>query len=102
MLGSGPVTSSSYYRGRLTTPRSLHCTAFYCGGENTSAAKAYSARECVIQSLGRAFRLIIIGLYITPRTLGVRVYLQQPQAELFDFYDVSAFKLTSIIVCSIL
>jgi len=62
----------------------LHCTSVYVGHDNLSEAiLQYSRCDTVSQSIGRVFRLMVTGIFFTPRTAGLRVLLTGIQRDLF-------------------
>lgn len=69
---------------------SFHCTAFYAGTGKSQTAKQYFKKKVVQKSMGKYFPLKIIGIVVTPRTLGARVELNGEQLELWQKDDKEA------------
>ncbi|KAI1887354.1 hypothetical protein AGOR_G00189440 [Albula goreensis] len=61
----------------------LHCTTKYCNYGKAKGAKEYAEKESVRQQYGSMTELAIGALFITPRTMGVRVLLTQDQLQLW-------------------
>ncbi|KAG9343973.1 hypothetical protein JZ751_012448 [Albula glossodonta] len=61
----------------------LHCTTKYCNYGKAKGAKEYAEKESVRQQYGSMTKLVIGALFITPRTMGVRVLLTQDQLQLW-------------------
>jgi len=63
----------------------LHCTAFYAGpnGKDNPDVVSYANREAVKESIGKSFQLTVVGIFITPRTVGARVCLSSSQMAIW-------------------
>lgn len=72
-----------YYDG---LPEQVHCTAKFCGYGEASYPKTnrYSKQEAVKQAMYQITKLHVIGLIITPRTLGARIKLTEEQLMVWD------------------
>lgn len=65
----------------------LHTTSKFTARGETEGAKEYITSPLVRQSLGKCFRLCIIGFVITTRTIGARLKLTEKQLELWAQND---------------
>ncbi|XP_041456674.1 2',3'-cyclic-nucleotide 3'-phosphodiesterase-like isoform X2 [Lytechinus variegatus] len=61
----------------------LHCTAFYSNYGEVSQSEEYAAREVVRADNGKAFTIKVIGLLVTPRSLGFRLELNDEELPLW-------------------
>ncbi|XP_077997830.1 2',3'-cyclic-nucleotide 3'-phosphodiesterase-like [Glandiceps talaboti] len=69
----------------------LHCTAKFCARGKVPDSYTYAKHEGVLQSLGKAFTTQIIGFFVTPRTLGVRLKLTPEQKKIWGQEDEKDF-----------
>lgn len=67
----------------VTKPSRLHCTSKFCGNGNDSEAIKYASLEAVTNSLGDVFDLHITALFVTPRTAGAKVDLEEKELLLW-------------------
>ncbi|XP_071508118.1 2',3'-cyclic-nucleotide 3'-phosphodiesterase-like [Diadema antillarum] len=65
-------------------PIMLHCTAFYSNYGEVTKTKEYVSKEQVQKAIGKALRVKVIGLLVTPRSLGFRLKLNQEDLPLWD------------------
>nr|CAD7570432.1 unnamed protein product [Timema californicum] len=70
----------------------LHCTAKFCLGGKVPGSLEYASKEEVVDSCGRSYPLLIVGLLMTPRTFGARVKLEKEQLTLWGGENESAKK----------
>ncbi len=61
-----------------------HCTAKFCGKKG---GEDYASRQVVVDSLGKAFKLRVIGFVVTPRTFGARILLDEEELRLWGQDD---------------
>ncbi|MPC18578.1 2',3'-cyclic-nucleotide 3'-phosphodiesterase [Portunus trituberculatus] len=67
--------------------RLLHATSKFTARGKTIGANEYINSPVVKQSLGKGFRLCIVGFVITTRTIGARLKLSNEQLELWSNDD---------------
>lgn len=65
----------------------LHCTAFYSNYGEVSQSEAYATQERVKADNGKAFTIKVIGLLVTPRSLGLRLKLEDEELLLWPKDD---------------
>lgn len=65
----------------------LHVTSKFTARGKAEGAQEYITSPVVKESLGKCFRLCIIGFVITPRTIGARLKLTEEQLELWAKND---------------
>uniref|UniRef100_UPI00358F24FC 2',3'-cyclic-nucleotide 3'-phosphodiesterase isoform X1 n=2 Tax=Myxine glutinosa TaxID=7769 RepID=UPI00358F24FC len=83
-----PILDMYFSRSKFSGGRDLlHCTANFTDYGQTPGAATYVKSSVVEQSLGRAFKLQLTALFVTPRTVGARVELSRAQLPLFDFEE---------------
>ncbi|XP_071508489.1 2',3'-cyclic-nucleotide 3'-phosphodiesterase-like [Diadema antillarum] len=68
-------------------PIMLHCTAFYSNYGEVTKTKEYVSKEPVQKAIGKALRVEVMGLLVTPRSLGFRLKLNQEDLPLWDEDD---------------
>lgn len=68
----------------------LHCTSFFSGFKNrrSPGTDEYADRPEVQHSMGKAFRMKLVGIMFSPRTVGIRVILNKRQLSLWGTEDV--------------
>ena len=81
---AGEIEFSSYYSRAASSSEALHCTAFFSNHGCTKSSSAYLSQDVVEHSLGKSFKLCVVGFVITPRTAGARIALTPRQARLWD------------------
>ncbi|XP_051894598.1 2',3'-cyclic-nucleotide 3'-phosphodiesterase-like isoform X3 [Pristis pectinata] len=64
-------------------PSVLHCTTMFCDYGKVPNSESYARAKVVEQSLSKAFVLKVSALFITPRTVGARVLLNEQQQQLW-------------------
>lgn len=69
----------------------FHITAFYCGSDDCSN---YSRR--VNEYLNQIFTTHLVGVFLTPRTYGIRVNLTTVQKEIFEINNDRSRTFTKI------
>ncbi|XP_043910484.1 2',3'-cyclic-nucleotide 3'-phosphodiesterase isoform X2 [Protopterus annectens] len=67
----------------VTKPSKLHCTTKFCDGGNAPGSMKYASLEAVTKSLGDVFDLHITALFVTPRTAGAQVKLEERELLLW-------------------
>ncbi|XP_072163601.1 2',3'-cyclic-nucleotide 3'-phosphodiesterase-like [Diadema setosum] len=65
----------------------LHCTAFYSNYGEVAGTEDYVSKEPVRKAIGKALRVQVIGLLVTPQSLGFRLKLNQEDLTLWDEDD---------------
>ncbi|XP_011679349.1 2',3'-cyclic-nucleotide 3'-phosphodiesterase isoform X2 [Strongylocentrotus purpuratus] len=70
-------------------PVMLHCTAFYSNYGEVSQSEAYATQERVKADNGKAFTIKVIGLLVTPRSLGLRLKLDDEELLLWPQDEVN-------------
>lgn len=65
----------------------LHATSKFTARGKGEGAQEYITSPLVKESVGKCFRLCIIGFVITPRTIGARLKLSDEQLELWSSND---------------
>lgn len=65
----------------------LHCTAFFSNYGEVSQSEAYATQKVVEADNGKAFTIEIIGLLVTPRSLGLRLKLDDEELLLWPQDD---------------
>uniref|UniRef100_A0A8C4Q9S2 2',3'-cyclic-nucleotide 3'-phosphodiesterase n=1 Tax=Eptatretus burgeri TaxID=7764 RepID=A0A8C4Q9S2_EPTBU len=77
-----PILDIYFSRSKFSGGRNLlHCTANFTDYGQTPGAANYVKSS----GLGRAFKLQLTALFVTPRTVGARVKLSRAQLPLFNF-----------------
>ncbi|CAL8302679.1 unnamed protein product [Merluccius merluccius] len=62
---------------------SLHCTTKFCAYGKAQGAKEYAEKTAVQESYGSVWELSLTALFVTPRTVGARVSLNEAQLALW-------------------
>ena len=83
-------TFPSLYNRDNASTRTLHCTAYYVGRHTHPEAEAYAHDPAVVKAMGKCFPITVIGIIITPRTVGARVKLNDKQMKLWRKDDNDA------------
>lgn len=65
----------------------LHATSKFTARGKGEGAQEYITSPLVKKSVGKCFRLCIVGFVITPRTIGARLKLSDEQLELWSNID---------------
>lgn len=71
----------SYFGKR--PPGVLHCTTKFCDYGKAAGAEEYAQQEVVKRSYGKAFKLSISALFVTPKTAGAQVVLTDQELQLW-------------------
>ena len=82
-----------YNREDSSSDAVLHCTAFFAGSGRAPGCKDYSSR--IQDSVGKVFKLCVIGVVVTPRTVGLRIRLSSEQLELWGKDDYDGYESSS-------
>ncbi|XP_069762935.1 2',3'-cyclic-nucleotide 3'-phosphodiesterase isoform X2 [Narcine bancroftii] len=61
----------------------LHCTTMFCDYGKVPNCESYAVDEVVNNSLHKSFVLKVSALFVTPRTVGARVLLDEQQQQLW-------------------
>ncbi|XP_078280724.1 2',3'-cyclic-nucleotide 3'-phosphodiesterase isoform X2 [Rhinoraja longicauda] len=64
-------------------PGVLHCTTKFCNYGEAPNSESYARSKTVENSISKCFVLKVSALFITPRTLGARVELDEDQQKLW-------------------
>ncbi|XP_007940330.1 2',3'-cyclic-nucleotide 3'-phosphodiesterase [Orycteropus afer afer] len=64
-------------------PGVLHCTTKFCDYGKAAGADEYAQQDVVKKSYGKAFKLVISALFVTPKTTGARVELSEQELPLW-------------------
>ncbi|XP_062894108.1 2',3'-cyclic-nucleotide 3'-phosphodiesterase-like isoform X1 [Mobula hypostoma] len=65
------------------TPRMLHCTTKFCNYGKVPNCESYAEAKVVERSLSKSFVLKVSALFVTPRTAGARVLMDEHQKQLW-------------------
>ncbi|XP_052615725.1 2',3'-cyclic-nucleotide 3'-phosphodiesterase isoform X1 [Peromyscus californicus insignis] len=71
----------SYFGKR--PPGVLHCTTKFCDYGKATGAEEYAQQDVVKRSYSKAFKLSISALFVTPKTAGAQVVLNEQQLLLW-------------------
>lgn len=71
----------SYFGKR--PPGVLHCTTKFCDYGKATGAEEYAQQDVVKRSYGKAFKLSISALFVTPKTTGAQVVLNEQELQLW-------------------
>nr|AAA40939.1 2',3'-cyclic nucleotide 3-phosphodiesterase [Rattus norvegicus] len=82
-MGMNPRRSLpvSYFGKR--PPGVLHCTTKFCDYGKATGAEEYAQQDVVRRSYGKAFKLSISALFVTPKTAGAQVVLNEQELQLW-------------------
>ncbi|XP_067824972.1 2',3'-cyclic-nucleotide 3'-phosphodiesterase [Heptranchias perlo] len=69
-------------------PSVLHCTTKFCNYGEVPDCASYAQCEVVEQSYSKSFVLKVTALFVTPRTVGARVQLDEQQQQLWPKGEV--------------
>ena len=78
-----PVTWSSLYNRDKSSTYALHCTAYFGGRQPHPLANSYARNPAVTKAIGRYFPVTVVGIIITPKTVGARVKLDEEMLKLW-------------------
>ena len=96
--GVSNLTFNQLYSRRGASTNNVHCTAFFAGSggnKQTPESIMYSKRQAVHKSMGQVLGLHVIGLCITPRTVGARIALTRDQMLMWGKEDECDVEATS-------
>ena len=82
--GRSFLSYDDIYSRQNASVQTIHCTAFYKGSNQlTPDGLSYRSQQVVQKAMGRVYVLHVIGIAITPNTVGARVALNQHQMLLW-------------------
>ncbi|XP_072927564.1 2',3'-cyclic-nucleotide 3'-phosphodiesterase [Hemitrygon akajei] len=64
-------------------PSKLHCTTKFCNYGKVPNCESYAENKVVERSLSKSFVLKVSALFVTPRTVGARVLMDEHQMQLW-------------------
>ena len=80
---SEPLHFHSHYNREGSSTYTLHCTAYFGSRSRNVHALSYADEDIVQKAMSKATGLTIVGLIITPRTVGARIKLSPKQVQLW-------------------
>ena len=96
MADTSSINLGGLYKWDASGYHIAHCTAHFAGRSDTSQENlAYVALPAVKNSMGKAFRLTVIGFIFTPRTAGARIRLTTQQLQLWKKDDTERPPITT-------